>query len=73
MDLIGHNTVACDIGADIGNLSVYFGRILGAQSIVSCEPQPHVYKTFQRNLKLNGLATKNAFKVMLGDAAKGHC
>ena len=37
MDLIGHNTVACDIGADIGNLSVYFGRILGAQTIVSCE------------------------------------
>ena len=73
IDLIGHNKIVYNIGANIVNHSVYFERILGAQTIVSCEPQPHVHKTFQRNLKLNGLATKNAFKVMLGDAAKGHC
>ena len=58
MALIGQNTVLCDIGANIGNHSVYFGHILGAQTVISCEPQPHVYKTLQRNLKLNGLATK---------------
>ena len=69
MALIGHNTVFSDIGSNIGNHSVYFGHILGVQTVVSCEPQPHVYKTLQRNLKLNGLATKNAFNVMLGDTS----
>ena len=69
MALIGHNTAVCDIGANIGNHSVYFGHILGAQTVVSCEPQPNVYKTLRRNLKLNGLATKNAFNVMLSNTS----
>ena len=43
MGLIKHDTVVCDIGANIGNHSVYFGRILGAQTVVSCEPQAHAY------------------------------
>ena len=66
MGLIGRDTVVCDIGANIGNHSVYFGRVLGAQIVISCEPKPHVYSTLQRNLELNELPTDNAFNVMLG-------
>ena len=66
MGLIKHDTVACDIGANIGNHSVYFRRILGAQTVVSCEAQAHAYNTLQQNLALNSLTTENAFSVMLG-------
>ena len=38
ISLIGPETMVCDIGENIGNHSVYFGRILGAQTVVSCEP-----------------------------------
>ena len=69
MGLIKHDTVVCDIGANIGNHSVYFGRILGAQTVVSCEPQAHAYNTLQQNLELNSLTTENAFNVMLGSTS----
>jgi FkbM family methyltransferase len=69
MGLIKPDTVVCDIGANIGNHSVYFRRILGAQTVLSCEPHAHVYSTLQQNLELNGLTTGNAFNVMLGSTS----
>ena len=44
IDLIEHNAVVFNIGANIGNRSIYFGRTLGAYTVVSCEPQQTSYK-----------------------------
>ena len=67
MGLIAHEALVCDIGANISNHSIYFGGILGAQILKSCEPKSHIYHTLQHNLKLYALPTDNAFNVMLDD------
>ncbi|MBO9331369.1 FkbM family methyltransferase [Achromobacter xylosoxidans] len=56
-----------DIGANIGNHSVYLGLYSSAASVMSFEPQPNVFKTLQRNIDINGLDKKiSAHQVALG-------
>lgn len=45
-----------DIGANVGNHSVFWGRIAGAKSIVAFEPIPETFEILQRNVELNGLS-----------------
>ncbi|MFN7223579.1 MAG: FkbM family methyltransferase [Paracoccaceae bacterium] len=66
MGLIGPEVAVCDIGANIGNHSVYFGKILGAKRVVCFEPQPHCYATLCRNLDLNTLGDALAYNCMVG-------
>lgn len=66
MGLIGPQTTVCDIGANIGNHSVYFGKVLGASRILAFEPQVHCYGTLCRNLELNGLTEALAYNCMVG-------
>lgn len=67
MGVVGPDTRVCDIGANIGNHSVFFGKILGAKEVISFEPQPHVNTVLQRNLELNGMPKKNAQRIIVGD------
>ncbi|MFO3906265.1 FkbM family methyltransferase [Enterobacter hormaechei] len=56
-----------DIGANIGNHSVYFGLFCSAGKVLSFEPQDEVYETLLMNISMNYLNDKvNAFKMGLG-------
>lgn len=66
MGLIGADSTVCDIGANIGNHSVFFGKMLNAKRILAFEPQPHCYATLCRNLELNGLTNALAYNCMVG-------
>ena len=47
-----------DIGANIGNHSIYFSKILKYKNVHSFEPQIDIYKILLDNIKLNSLETK---------------
>lgn len=56
-----------DIGANIGNHSVFFGLFCGAKKVMSFEPQDEVYNTLSTNIALNHLNHKvTAFQMGLG-------
>jgi FkbM family methyltransferase len=52
--LTGGGRVA-DVGANIGNHTVFFGLICRADSVVAIEPSPQVGPILRRNVVLNGL------------------
>ncbi|WP_331795118.1 FkbM family methyltransferase [Pseudotabrizicola sp. L79] len=66
MKLIDATTTVCDIGANIGNHSVFFGKVLGAKQLLAFEPQANVYATLCRNLELNGLTDALAYNCLVG-------
>lgn len=56
----------CDVGANIGNHSVFFSRILG-RDVYSFEPVLESYELLSENLILNGVASQvQAFNVAVG-------
>ena len=56
----------CDVGANIGNHSVFFSRIL-SRDVYSFEPVLESFGFLSENLKLNGVASNvQAFNVALG-------
>ncbi|NLV86644.1 MAG: FkbM family methyltransferase [Clostridiales bacterium] len=56
-----------DIGANIGNHSIYFGMFCKASKVISFEPQPFVFDVFSENIKLNNLDNKIfAFQLGIG-------
>lgn len=44
-----------DIGANIGNHTVYFSKVTGVEKLTCFEPNPHVFNVLSRNIELNGL------------------
>ncbi len=66
MGLIKPGMTVGDIGANIGNHSVFFGKVLGARRVLAFEPQPHCYATLCRNLELNGQTEALAYNCMVG-------
>lgn len=46
------NSTIVDVGANIGNHSVYFGKIIGCD-VISIEPNIDSYKILEENVKLN--------------------
>lgn len=58
--------VIVDVGANIGNHTVYFAKVLGAR-VVSIEPQPVAAEVLRRNLAVNEVA----FRVHVVQAAAG--
>lgn len=66
LGLIRPGATVCDIGANIGNASVFFGKVLGAERVVAFEPLPQAYTTLRRNLDLNGLTDALAYRCMAG-------
>ncbi|WP_022703770.1 FkbM family methyltransferase [Pseudorhodobacter ferrugineus] len=55
MGVVGPKSVVCDVGANIGNHTVYFASIMGAAKVIAFEPQAHCHATLQANIALNGL------------------
>lgn len=67
MNLVGPASTICDIGANIGNHTVYFGRLMGVDRILAFEPQPVCYATLTTNIDLNGLSNHaTAYNCMVG-------
>lgn len=67
---IGQHSVVCDVGANIGNHTLYFAKVLGAGKVISVEPQVGVHATLKRNVALNGLEDRVVtHRVMLGERA----
>ncbi len=59
-----------DIGANIGNHSVFFGKILGAAKVIAVEPGDWGYPRLCFNLALNGLTGCSVtHKLALSDRA----
>ena len=63
--------VIIDAGANIGNHSIYFSKILNKQ-VYSFEPNPKTFKLLTTNYKLNNLSIDKLFNKALGEF-KGHC
>jgi FkbM family methyltransferase len=60
-------SIIIDIGANIGNHSIFFGMFCQAEKVLSFEPQPNVFKVLKNNIKLNDLNAKiSAFNAGLG-------
>lgn len=47
--------VFCDVGANIGNHSIYAAKFLKARKVIPIEPNPTAYNLFISNVILNGL------------------
>ncbi len=66
--LAGHaprGGVYVDVGANIGNHSVFFGRFL-ADHVVAIEPDPRLRSLLERNLRVNGVARWTTLPLAVG-------
>jgi len=66
LNCIDSNSVVFDIGANIGNHSVFFSKVLNAKSIVSFEPQKRCYKILNRNIALNKVSNATTVNSLVG-------
>lgn len=59
--------VICDIGANCGQMALFFSRLTGSDGKVLCfEPVPRNFEVLQRNLELNTYANVQAENLALG-------
>jgi len=63
---IPKDAVVYDLGANIGNHSVYFAAICEAKKVVSFEAQAHCHSILSRNIELNALGHVTAHHCLLG-------
>ena len=67
LGLVGPGSVVCDIGANIGNHTVYFTKVMGAAKVLAFEPQSHCHATLTDNIALNGLQDRAvAYNCLIG-------
>lgn len=55
-NLLPPNPSIVDVGANIGNHTVFFGVIMKASSIHAFEPNPPIFGVLKRNVEINGLS-----------------
>ena len=67
---IGKNKVIIDVGANIGNHTVFFANVCKAKRLYSFEPQPDVFEILKKNVYINRFY-KNVklFNMGLGESA----
>lgn len=57
--LVGQNdSIVVDLGANIGNHTLFFANELHAGKVISFEPVPDTFKILQKNIQLNNLEDK---------------
>ncbi len=67
MGMVTKDSVVCDVGANIGNHTVCFGKVMGAARVLAFEPQDHCHATLTTNIALNGLEGRAvAHNCMIG-------
>nr|WP_150959432.1 FkbM family methyltransferase [Aneurinibacillus sp. XH2] len=67
---IPENSVVYDIGANIGNHSVYFSKALKAKKIYSFEPVPMNAVLLEKNIQENQISEIEVFRVAIGSDSK---
>src|SRR5688572_17523271 len=65
-----HTGSAIDVGANIGNHSVFFAKILG-KSVVAIEPQEEALRILHEDIRLNGLEERITYLHAGAGAASG--
>ena len=66
-NLIDKNKTVLDIGANIGNHTVYFSKILNCGKVVAFEPQKTMQEMFEKNMELNNITNVVLNKFPLSD------
>ncbi len=67
MDLVNPASTVCDIGANICNHAVYFGKMMGVGRVLCFEPQPSCYARLTANIDLTGLSDHaTAYNSLVG-------
>lgn len=67
-NLVKEDGVILDIGANIGNHTLFFCNILKAKKVYSFEPQKYIYTLLERNVNINSLQDRvELFNIGLGD------
>lgn len=65
-NIVKPGAIICDVGANIGNHSVYFAKTFRPEKLVSIEPQTQALNILKRNLDLNGLGDTRVVNCLLG-------
>jgi FkbM family methyltransferase len=63
---IASGSIIYDVGANIGNHSVYFAKTFRPAYLVSIEPQQSALKILKENIALNGIENADVINCMLG-------
>ncbi|MBR9701876.1 FkbM family methyltransferase [Candidatus Pacearchaeota archaeon] len=62
------NSVILDIGSNIGNHAVFFGKILEAKELYCFEPQRKMFDILTKNLKINNLdGVSKCYNIGIGN------
>ena len=65
--------VYIDVGANIGNHSIYFGLFSNADKVIGFEPHPQIFRLLQKNIRANDLEERvQPYNVALGEE-EGTC
>ncbi|MFW2831522.1 FkbM family methyltransferase [Sphingomonas sp. ID0503] len=64
--MIPANAVVIDAGANIGNHTVFFSKVLGAAEVWAFEVMRETYRILERNIELNDLKNVRPLNVGLG-------
>ncbi len=65
--LIINPTCIIDVGANIGNHSIFFKKCWPRAAVYSFEPQVYIFDQLERNLEINGLPLDGCFNVAVGN------
>ncbi len=67
-NIVSPNSTIYDVGANVGNHSLYFAKTFRPAKLVSIEPQKQALNLLLQNFLLNGLDTQNVVNCMLGSS-----
>ncbi len=67
-NIIKPGSIVVDIGANIGNHTVFFSRVCRASQVIAFEPQSECFANLLRNVQLNRLEGVQCFRLGLGAA-----
>ena len=70
--LVKNPRTIVDIGAYVGNHTVFFSKVCKAKDVYSFEPQKDIFKYLENNIKINNLVSVHSFNTALGEK-KGKC
>lgn len=66
--IIDLSSVVVDIGACIGNHTVYFSKIIGVKKVISIEPTTRSFEILQENIKLNNIGNVICKRVAISSS-----
>lgn len=67
-DYLDNNAVIIDIGANIGNHTLFWANEKNAKKIYAIEPVPYIFKILKKNIKINNLEDRvKLYNVGLAD------